>query len=65
MLYIEGLKDYEKIYLQNQLKPVVSLMSMKSINEHLPQNQFMRVHRSFIVNLSKIQTIERRSYSLR
>jgi DNA-binding LytR/AlgR family response regulator len=59
ILYIEGLKDYVKIYLQNQLKPVVSLMSMKSINEHLPQSQFMRVHRSFIVNLSKIQTIER------
>ena len=59
ILYIEGLKDYVKIYMQNQVKPVVSLMSMKSIIERLPQNQFMRVHRSFIVNLTKIQTIER------
>lgn len=59
ILYIEGLKDYVKIYLQNQIKPVVSLMSMKSINERLPQAQFMRVHRSYIVNLTKIQTIER------
>jgi len=59
ILYIEGLKDYVKIYMQNQVKPVVSLMSMKSILERLPQNQFMRVHRSFIVNLTKIQTIER------
>ena len=59
ILYIEGLKDYVKIYLQNQIKPVVSLMSMKSINERLPQKMFMRVHRSYIVNLTKIQTIER------
>jgi DNA-binding LytR/AlgR family response regulator len=59
ILYIEGLKDYVKIYLQNQIKPVVSLMSMKSINERLPQTQFMRIHRSYIVNLTKIQTIER------
>lgn len=59
ILYIEGLKDYVKIYLQNQVKPVVSLMSMKSINERLPQKMFMRVHRSYIVNLTKIQTIER------
>ena len=59
ILYIEGLKDYVKIYLQNQMKPVVSLMSLKSINERLPQTQFMRIHRSYIVNLTKIQTIER------
>lgn len=59
ILYIEGMKDYVKIYMQNQIKPVVSLMSMKSILERLPKNLFMRVHRSFIVNLSKIQTIER------
>jgi two-component system, LytTR family, response regulator len=59
ILYIEGLKDYVKIYLQDQIKPVVSLMSMKSINERLPQKMFMRVHRSYIVNLTKIQTIER------
>jgi DNA-binding LytR/AlgR family response regulator len=59
ILYIEGLKDYVKIYLLNQLNPLLSLVSMKNINEFLPQQQFMRVHRSFIVNLSKIQTIER------
>jgi len=59
ILYIEGLKDYVKIYLQNQLNPVISLISMKNINDYLPQNQFMRIHRSFIVNLSKVQTIER------
>jgi two-component system, LytTR family, response regulator LytT len=59
ILYIEGLKDYVKIYLQHQQNPVMSLISMKSIGENLPEQQFMRVHRSFIVNLTKIQTIER------
>ncbi|MCX6232695.1 MAG: LytTR family DNA-binding domain-containing protein [Bacteroidetes bacterium] len=59
ILYIEGLKDYVKIYLQNQINPVLCLISMKSISETLPHQQFMRVHRSFIVNLSKIKTIER------
>jgi two-component system, LytTR family, response regulator len=57
--YIEGLKDYVKIYREGISKPVVSLMSMKIIEEKLPAENFMRVHRSFIVNLNKIQTVER------
>ncbi len=59
ILYIEGLKDYVKIYRENVEKPVLTLMSMKLLEENLPQNLFMRVHRSFIVNLEKINTIER------
>ena len=59
ILYIEGLKDYVKIYRENVEKPVLTLMSMKSLEENLPRNSFMRVHRSFIVNLDKITTIER------
>lgn len=59
IIYIEGLKDYVKIFLDGQPKPILSLMSMKSLEEQLPANNFMRVHRSFIVNLSKIKTIER------
>jgi two-component system, LytTR family, response regulator len=59
ILYIEGLKDYVKFYLEGTDKPVLSLMSMKSLEENLPENRFMRVHRSFIVNLDKIHTIER------
>jgi len=53
------LKDYVKFYLEGQTKPVLSLMSMKSLEEKLSGQQFMRVHRSFIVNLNKIQIIER------
>jgi two-component system, LytTR family, response regulator len=57
--YIEGLKDYVKIYQENVEKPVLTLMSLKSLEENLPDRTFMRVHRSFIVNLEKIRTIER------
>ena len=54
--YIEGLKDYVKIYLEGVTSPIVSLISMKSLEEMLPAS-FCRVHRSFIVNL--ITVIER------
>jgi two-component system, LytTR family, response regulator LytT len=57
--YIEGLKDYVKVYLQNDPKPILSISSMKAIESKLPANKFMRIHRSYIVNLEKIQTIER------
>ena len=59
ILYIENQKDYVKFYLENQKEPVSSLMSMQSLDEKLPAKLFMRVHRSFIVNLDKIKTIER------
>lgn len=59
ILYIEGLKDYVKIYLEGEPRPVLSLMSMKSVEEHLPSTRFLRVHRSFIVQKSKIRLIDR------
>lgn len=59
ILYIEGLKDYLKIYAEDQAKPVLSLMSLKSMEELLPANHFMRVHRSFIVHKDKIKVIDR------
>lgn len=59
ILYIEGLKDYVKVYTRNDPKPVLSLTSLKSLEAKLPDSKFMRVHRSFIVNLEKIDTIER------
>ncbi|MFZ5939906.1 MAG: LytR/AlgR family response regulator transcription factor [Bacteroidota bacterium] len=59
ILYIEGLKDYVKVYTTKEDKPVLSLNTIKSLEEKLPQEMFMRVHRSFIVNLEKIETIER------
>lgn len=56
--YIEGMSEYIKIHLTSS-KPVMTLLSMKSVEEKLPSDQFMRVHRSYIVNLTKISVIER------
>lgn len=59
ILYIEGLKDYVKVFTNNSPKPILSLTSLKLLESKLPDNRFMRVHRSFIVNLEKVDTIER------
>lgn len=59
ILYIEGLKDYVKVNTQSSPKPVMSLTTMKLLESKLPEAKFMRVHRSFIVNLERIDTIER------
>ncbi|MBE6290418.1 MAG: response regulator transcription factor [Bacteroidaceae bacterium] len=58
ILYVEGLKDYVKIYEENAGRPVISLMSMKAMEEMLPADRFMRVHRSYIVQKEKIRIIE-------
>ena len=55
--YIEGLKDYIKIYAGD--KPVLTLQSLKSIEEKLPAKDFVRVHRSFIVSLPKVDSIQK------
>ncbi len=59
ILFIEGLKDYVKIYTEDEQKCVMSLMNMKTLEYSLPSNIFMRVHRSYIVNTEKIRVIER------
>ena len=59
VLYIEGLKDYVKIYVEGAAHPILSLMSLKSLESLLPSDSFIRVHRSYIVQPSKIAIIER------
>ncbi len=59
IIYIEGLKDYVKFYTVNSEKPILSLMSLKRLEEDLHKKKFMRTHRSYIVNLKKVTTIER------
>lgn len=59
ILYIEGLKDYIKIYTEDSQRPILSLASMKTMEEKLPSNRFIRVHRSYIVQKSKIKIIDK------
>ena len=59
ILYIEGLKDYVKIRLAATQKSVNCLMNMKALEDYLPQQDFMRVHRSYIVNLKRVEAIDR------
>lgn len=59
ILYIEGLKDYIKIYTEDNPRPVMSLVSMKAMEEKLPSDRFIRVHRSFIVQKKKIKIIDK------
>ncbi|MFV0566749.1 MAG: LytR/AlgR family response regulator transcription factor [Flavobacteriaceae bacterium] len=59
ILYIEGMKDYAKFYLLSEPKPILSLISLKKLDTELPSSNFMRVHRSFIVALDKIDSLER------
>ncbi|GAA4318934.1 LytTR family DNA-binding domain-containing protein [Compostibacter hankyongensis] len=57
--YIEGLKDYIKIHLTGNRKPVITRMSLKAMEEKLPPGSFIRVHKSYIVAADKITTIKR------
>ena len=56
--YIEGMSEYLKVWLEGEPKPIITLLSMKKVEERLPDN-FMRIHRSYIVNLNKIQEVNK------
>ncbi len=59
LLYAEGLKDYVKFVVEGEAKPILSLMNIKRVEEILPNEEFVRVHRSFIVRRDRISVIER------
>ena len=59
IIYIEGVKDYVKIFTDNGEKPVMSLMNMKKFEENLPQPEFLRTHRSYIVHMTKVKLIDK------
>jgi len=56
--YIEGMSEYLKVWLEGEQKPIITLLSMKKMEERLP-DYFMRIHRSYIVNLNKIQEVNK------
>jgi DNA-binding LytR/AlgR family response regulator len=59
--FIEGLKDYVKIHLAHSGKPVITRMSMKSLEEQLPASRFLRIHKSYIVAIAHITSIRKNS----
>ena len=59
ILFIEGLRDYVRIHIEGRQTAIVSLMAIRHLENILPQRQFLRVHRSYIVNLDKIDAYER------
>ena len=59
ILYVCGMKDYVMFYLDSQPKPLITHLTMKSVEDMLPSHQFMRVHRSYIVALDKIRKVDR------
>lgn len=60
ILYIEGLGDYIKIYIQNQ-RPVITRMTMKNMVDMLPQKEFVRIHRSYIIGLTKVARVRNKT----
>ena len=59
IIYVSGMKDYVMFYLDSERRPLVTHLTMKAVEEMLPPQQFMRVHRSFIVCLDKIRKVDR------
>ena len=56
--YIEGMSEYLKVWIEGVAKPIITLLSMKKMEERLP-DYFMRIHRSYIINLNKIQEVNK------
>ncbi|MDY6413238.1 MAG: LytTR family DNA-binding domain-containing protein [Bacteroidales bacterium] len=62
--YVEAMSEYLRIYIDGATRPIIVLMSMKKMEERLPSSSFMRVHRSFIINLKKIKEVSKNRISL-
>jgi two-component system response regulator LytT len=65
ILYVEGLKDYVKVHLASAARPLLSLTSLRSMEEKLPAGKFMRVHRSYIVGLDHVAAVGRGTLQVR
>jgi len=56
--YVEGMSEYLKVWVEGEVKPIITLLSMNKMEERLPEN-FMRIHRSYIINLNKIKEVNK------
>ena len=59
IIYVSGMKDYVLFYLDDEKKPLISHLTMKAVEEMLPSDKFLRVHRSYIIAVDKIQKVDR------
>lgn len=64
ILYIEGLKDYVKVHVTTSNHPILSLSSLKSLEARLPSHRFMRIHRSYIIALDKVDVLTKTSVQI-
>lgn len=62
--YIEAMSEYLRIFSDDYSRPIMVLLSMKKIEEHLPSTRFMRIHRSYIINLKKIREVNKNHVAL-
>jgi DNA-binding LytR/AlgR family response regulator len=62
--YIEGMSEYAKVWLTDTSVPLIVLVRLKSLEDRLPAGRFMRVHRSYIINLSHIREVSREGITL-
>ena len=59
IVYVNGMKDYVMFYLEGEQKPLITHLTMKAVEEMLPSDKFLRIHRSYIVAIGKIRKIDR------
>lgn len=59
IIYVEGMKDYVRFHIEGERLPLTTHMTMKAVEDTLPQDTFMRINRSYIVRLDKIRTVDR------
>lgn len=59
IIYVNGMKDYVMFYLDNEPKPLVTHLTMKAVEEMLPRDRFLRIHRSYIIAVDKIKKVDR------
>lgn len=64
ILFCEGMKDYTQIYMNGRPQPVLTLQNLKNFSSRLPESDFVRVHRSYVVSLNHIETISRNEIAI-